>query len=505
MTPPILWCSIKFLRSGVKSVPGNAMVKSWPIFLRKCSIFRKFGLSMLWKTILSIVLIQNVALASEIETILNDKGIRPNKTAVYAVNVHTGTPAGAYHEETQLNPASTAKIFASYCVLKELGPEYQLTTRFHTNHSMKYGTIKDLGVTGNGDPGFVSESLWVSVQNLKMQGIRTITGDIIIDGSPFDSGEYPGRQDGNERAYNALLSAAPLNFNSVALSVFPNPQGSGPAVVSAFPAIPYFSVRNQVITRGKSPTVTADAVVAGEKEEFVLSGAIPAAAKPITIYRSVARPAQMFGEALKNQLLEVGIQFSGKVRHAPVPAQTVLLYEHLSKPLSLIVRDINKYSNNFATEQLVKHLGGVKEGLPGSTTKGLKAVKQCLANAKIPMKGLHLENGSGLSYKNTATARQLVETLMEAHRDFSVYPEFTAALSIYGTDGTMRKRNFQKELLKMTRAKTGSLNGISTLAGYLQTRKGNLLAYAILMNDCKASLERTHQLQDKILARLYNE
>lgn len=366
----------------------------------------------------------------------------PDASAFYGAWVDSGETADAYQEDLGLIPASSFKVVTAYCTLKELGVGARFATRFLSEAPITGGKIGNLWVEGEGDPVLVIERLWLVVQELKKMGLREITGDLVLDNSYFDSFDYPGRLENSHRAYNAPTSALAVNFNSVNL---------------------------------------------GTPEE--------------PVYRSIEDPTRNFGSTFSQLLKDNGITFHGKIREGKASNQ-IVLFEAKSKRLGFIVNDMNKFSNNFIAEQLVKVLGAKHFGAPGSTQKGTAALTACLQAIGIDEKNFHIENGSGLSYKNKISAKDLVKVLLAGYHDFSIQPEFVASLSVNGVDGTMEKRKSPAELEKTFRGKTGSLNGVSSVAGFVPSADGRLLAFTILMNEFRGGPQDAHQIQDMLILKI---
>ena len=421
----------------------------------------------------------------------NHRAVTPQTTAVYAVWADTGEPITAYNEKLPLNPASNIKLITSYCALKELKPNFRFATKFYTDTPLQNGEINNLWVKGEGDPSMVNESLLAMVQNLKNFGLRKINGDIYIDASYFDAQDYPGRQDNNERAYNATTSATSLNFNSVEVQI----DGKQAHLL---PETPYLKLNNRLKIGGKRAQVMMSTQPGKGIEIVTVSGRIPARAAPFSLYRNIYRPPDFFGHSLMAIFQQEGIRVTGRVKMGTAEGKT-LFWKWESKPLHEIVRDMNKFSNNFIAEQLTKFLGAKELGAPGTTDKGVEVFKNCLAKMGVDTKNLSLENGSGLSYNNQATAEQLVKVLSAGFRDPQLREDFISSLSVGGVDGTMKRRHLPKELEGVLRAKTGSLNGISTLAGFVPAEKGRFIAFAILMNKTKGNLQELHRIQDAIV------
>ncbi|NBT58747.1 D-alanyl-D-alanine carboxypeptidase/D-alanyl-D-alanine-endopeptidase, partial [bacterium] len=154
-----------------------------------------------------------------------------------------------------------------------------------------------------------------------------------------------------------------------------------------------------------------------------------------------------------------------------------------SQPLWQIVWGLNKFSNNFVADQLMKKIGAEMWGPPGTLQKGLATVQDVLEDIGISKNAYTIADGSGLTRSTQVTPRQILRVLVSAHRDFGIYPEFLSSLGVSGEDGTLRNRLPTSAGMNVLRGKTGSLDGVASLAGYVPSKDGELLAFAILLND----------------------
>lgn len=363
----------------------------------------------------------------------------PEKISIYAVWADSGEVLAAQNENLKMVPASTVKLITTTCALKKLGPGHRFETRYYSEAPPEAGVLQNLWIKGFGDPSFVEENLPLVSQQIQKMGVKKITGNIYIDASYFENGEYPGRQVNDLRPYNAPTSAVALNFNTAAVKK-----------------------------------------------------------RRRTFYRTVANPAIFFGEALAKQLKLDGIALEGIVAEKNVEDRQ-LLFTYFSPPLQDIVARINQFSNNFMAEQVTKYLGARIFGAPATTEKGVTVLKNCLAEMGVAADEIFLENGSGLSYRNRISAKNLVKVLRAGLRDSKIRQSLIDSLSVPGADGTMKARPSAKMLEGVLRAKTGSLFKISSLAGFVQAGNGRWIAFAILMNDLNVGLEMSHRYQDQMV------
>jgi D-alanyl-D-alanine carboxypeptidase/D-alanyl-D-alanine-endopeptidase (penicillin-binding protein 4) len=186
---------------------------------------------------------------------------------------------------------------------------------------------------------------------------------------------------------------------------------------------------------------------------------------------------------LRELLTKRGIKLGGeKVVRAAVPPGARQLSSHYSPPLGVIVREVNKTSNNFMAEQLLKTLGAEVVGKPGTWPKGVQAVAKYLDGIGIAEAGYKMVNGSGLYDADRFTPAQFVELLRHTYRDFRFAADFVGSLAVAGTDGTIGHRMEGSTAERWVRAKTGTLSGVSCLSGYAGAPGHLPLAFSILMN-----------------------
>ena len=429
----------------------------------------------------AIVVISPGALAGELWREISHPGFDPKSTSVSVVDVGSGSELASHLPEMKLNPASCAKIVTSAAALSILGPGHRFKTHFYADRPPQGGTIGTLYVAGTGDPVLINEELAQIASYIARRGVKKITSGIVIDDSYFDSYEYPRKQTGEGRAYTAKTSATAVNFNSVAVVVGPGARAGGPGDVKLDPPSELYKVANKVVTGGKFHA----AISLSEKGGLPLvtvTGRVPSRFTPQKLYRSVDNPALHAAAVIAYWLGEAGIEVGSSLGHGPVPQGAVGLVTWESRPLSEIVAEMNKISNNFIAEQTLKHLGAERFGAPGSTAKGVAAAAEYLASIGIPAGSYELENGSGLSEFTRVSARQLVTVLVAAYKNPRTRDAFVNSLSVLGVDGTTKKWRFAPELAGRIHVKTGTLNSVSTLAGYAPTAAGKVAAFAILAN-----------------------
>ena len=448
-------------------------------------------------------------LKSQLDEVLGAPAFAKAKMSVLAIESDTGKAVYARGDKAPMNAASNVKIVTSAAALSLLGPEYRWRTTLSvaappTGPALGPGgeVAGDLVLRGGGDPTLSVEDLAAMVADLAALGVHKVHGALVVDDGFFDDATvgpaYDQKKDST--ASRAPSSAASLDFNVVAVTIIPGAAAGAPARVTVEPASPYFILSGAVVTAADGPAApsveTRDD--AGTRTRIVVAGRVRAGSEPRTFYRRVVHPALFAGQSLRQQLERRGIIVDKPTRVGAVPAigQRVLS-THESAPLAVVVQDLNKRSNNFMAEQVVRTLGAEIVGRPGTWDKGLDAVARYLAAVGLPRGSYAMTNGSGLYESNHFSAEQITTILRAASRDFRISAEFLASLAVAGTDGTIAHRMAGTLAERYVRAKTGTLASVSCLSGFAGSPGHVPLIFSILMNDI-ASAAEARRAQDRV-------
>ena len=431
-----------------------------------------------------------------------------HQTGAVVFTVAGGKTLYSLREHKSFVPASVAKLLTSYTALKTLGADYTFLTEVYALGHLTGGVLEgNLYIKGYGDPFLVEERIWGLAQKLKSRGFKHVKGDLVIDGSYFSPITTKLKIDENEnRPYNAILSALSVDFNTVTFVIFPPDKLFGKLRVSVCPSSSFVTVKNNLKTSRKISyprvNISKSGGPKGKREIFVLSGYVPAKRRAFEVRSNVSYPLLFSGWSIKKKLETVGIRVDGGVKVGEVPKNAILVEEYRSPPLRKILYGLNRFSNNFMAEMLFRVLGAEVYGPPATLQKGRKVVEKTLESLGIPACEYSIYNGSGLSREMKVSPFVIKRILEEAYRDFSVNAEFLASMATPGAPGTLRCRfNGNCKKLPKLRAKTGSLNGVVTIAGYTSNSKGNIIGLAILCNGVKRSTE-VKQLIDRIVCVL---
>jgi D-alanyl-D-alanine carboxypeptidase/D-alanyl-D-alanine-endopeptidase (penicillin-binding protein 4) len=422
------------------------------------------------------------------------------RIGVSIVDVDTGETLFEKDAAGRFNLASSAKVMTSSAALARLGTGFRWrTSAYAEKWDPTTGTIEgDLYLRGRGDPTLKRADLRQIAHDLYLFGVRRISGQIVFDLSYFDGVDEPPHfaDQPKERAgFRAPIGALSVEGNSIVVVVSPDPGGILPAEVTIEPPLDdYVQIMLAdvtTITTGRN-RVRVETTINKDKKtiELEVTGQIRADGGPQWIRRRIDDPVRFAGEVMARQLNAEGIALGKKkATRGTVPVRARWMAEHESETLGEIVHDMNKVSNNYIAETLLKTLGAETAAheppaRPATWADGIAAVQSFLVgDVGLEPGEFRYENGSGLFGSTDFTPTQLTRVLMWDWRDFRVGPDLVASLPVMGVDGTTRSRLALSSARGRARAKTGTLAAVSTLTGYAAIDSRRPLAFAFLLND----------------------
>jgi D-alanyl-D-alanine carboxypeptidase/D-alanyl-D-alanine-endopeptidase (penicillin-binding protein 4) len=406
--------------------------------------------------------------------------------------------------DTPRSPASTIKTVTTFAALDMLGPTFTWHTRAAIRGTIRAGVLDgDLILQGGGDPYITLERWWSFAQNLRAKGLRSIRGDIVIDDTAFAlPPEDPGAFDGKpNRSYNVLPYALMVNFQSVEFNVDANAD-TRQVDISSTPAPFNLVVDNHVRFapgRCSSANARVDFKVASEAWDRVeFSGALSPDCTGRSFSRVLLKPAAYAFGTFVQLWRELGGEFAGKLRIEPSPAdaQPYLTFDSLS--LAEIIRLTNKFSSNLMARHLLLTIGSERFGAPATLEKGAAAMAEWGAQRGLDLQGLDIDNGSGLSRSTHISVMQMARILGAACRS-RFAPEFMASLPLAGLDGTLRSR-MKSSPAGAVRLKTGHIDGVSGVAGYVSSADGKVYVLVSLINHPRADIGAAEPVHAALVA-----
>ena len=412
----------------------------------------------------------------------------------------------ALHPETSKIPASLTKIIIAGAVLDAFDAGHKFETQLLVNNKIEKGILQGpLYLKGFGDPSFTSERMWYLVNELMRRQIHQIQGGIIVDDSLFDSvNRDPNRLTPTDRAYDAHVGALSFNWNVVNVFLNPGKKNNSKAHVYLDPIADPIHLINNAKTRGKKLRVSVKSMPITSRNkinEIGVFGSIPLNHKEKIYYRKITQPAIWTGENLKAFLNQRNIKVQGRVRKGQTPLKSQVVASSPGETITELVRLMMKYSNNFIAEMLTKQLALARGAKAGNLIEGLKVIYSHLKSLGFSSDDFKISNVAGLSRQNRFKPHSLVKLLQVYHNRFSQSYEFVSSLPISGEDGTLESRMQNAKVKGKVRAKSGQIDGVIGLAGYLKARNGDTKVFAIIYNGPKSNYDII-QLIDEVMLSL---
>jgi len=426
-------------------------------------------------------------LPAEVAQALAAKRIPLSSLSVVVREIGSDEPLVSHYPGTPRNPASTMKVLTTWAALELLGPAHTWRTRAWATGPLRNGVLDgNLVIEGGGDPFMTADRWWGFVNSLRQAGVERVTGDVVIDNSYFayqgdDRAAFDNRP---YRAYNVLPDAMMVNFQTVDVGIVPD-EAAGKVRVSVYPWPVNLAVDKEVRLDRGACRGSGGVVVASPEgptgNRLSAAGRIRSACAPVTVPRAVMRAPDFAYGTFRRFWEQSGGSIGGGMRLGPVPSDARLLDTFDSLSLAEVIRLVNKFSSNVMARHLLLTLAAEKAGRPGTTANGQRVVAELLAERGISIPGLVIENGSGLSRVERVTADGLAAVLLEAARS-PFAPEFEASLPLAAVDGTLRRRFRTPGMEGRIRMKTGNLQDVSALAGYVNSASGRNYVAVIILN-----------------------
>jgi len=408
--------------------------------------------------------------------------------SAYVQELGTAQPVFSHQPWRPMSPASTMKLVTTFAGLELLRPEYRWKTEAYADGTIAGGVLDgNLVLKGYGDPKITIEQFQELIARLRATGLSTIRGDLIVDRSYFAPMPYdPGAFDAEPlRPYNVGPDALLVNFKSVRFAFAPSAAGNA-VEVRTEPALPNVAVHGAPrLVEGmcgdwKGGLVAAfDARDDGADVSF--GGDYPLACGEREWFIALLDAPHYVLGAFARMWADSGGSFAGTVHEgrAPRNAQPIAVLQ--SPPLYDAVRDINKLSNNVMARQLFLTLATTVHPPPATAANATRAIERWLARNKLRFPELVLDNGSGLSRRERISARSMARLLIAADGS-DVREDYVSSLAVAATDGTVSRRFLTDQVADQAFLKTGSLEGVRAIAGYVFDPAGRRFVVVCFVN-----------------------
>ena len=389
-----------------------------------------------------------------------------------------------------MDPASNQKVLATATAIMRLGSDWRFRTELTGPEPDVDGVIKgDVYLRGSGDPTMRSPDLEVMAQHLARRGVRRIQGAVIADTRRIGADEaaidaIPDASGGGDASDRGGANARPpLVVNRGFMQVRVRPGGSAGSFpeITTTPNDDSFEIRNTART-GASGTskINVDVSLDGTKIRVDVSGTILAGQLGFVFRRKVPHQALYAASLLRASLIQAGVQVLEPARVGTTPAGGALIERHESEPLGILLRKINKDSDNDQAERVLEAAGAEVYGGAPTPEKGVRLLREVIGELGLTSGSYVSRNGSGLGHANRITAEAMASLLRALYLDPRIGPEILQSLSVGGVDGTTRNRFKGSPAAKHVRAKTGTLVGNSCLSGYVGDGS-DVLVFTILV------------------------
>lgn len=457
----------------------------------------------------AVAAIDGIQLPVSVRKMLEEHNLPESSLGVFVQDVTEQDPMLLFNSDIPFNPASAIKLLTTFIGLDVLSPAYRWRTEAYVDGPVVEGRLHGrLIIKGGGDPFLVTEHFWTFLRGIRHQGVQHIAGDLVLDKSAFTvPAADPGAFDGKPyRPYNVMPDALLLNYQVTRFMFRPDDRG-GLVDIIADPPQSNLRIENKLTLvpgdcRGYPNRITMHVLNQQDGASVRFSGKYSAKCGVHSLTRAVSRADDYFFGVFKAMWTGLGGTIDGELRVEAVPADARRIHTTFSKPVAELIRGMNKYSNNVMTRQLLLTLGMERYGRPGDAQKGKAVVREWLARHGVSASGLILDNGAGLSRKTRISARTLGDFLVTAYRS-PYMAEFVSSLPLAAMDEGLRGRFGGEPLAGRIHMKTGMLDHVRGLGGYMLSRSGRTFVVVALQNHWGIHRGAGTQVQTTLLRWLF--
>src|SRR5699024_6833395 len=412
--------------------------------------------------------------------------------------------------DIRLRPASNLKLLTAAAALATLEEDYTFPTEIQTTGLLKEGRLDgDLFLKGKGDPTLLPSDFDQFAKDVRKKGIRIIDGDIVGDDTWYDDIRLSKDLVWSDEHYHygaqvSALTASPdtdYDAGTVVVKVIPGEEEGVQPKFTVSPQTDYITIENKakIVVADEEENLTLERVH-GENT-ITIEGTIPAGAEPVQEWMAVWEPAEYALDLFKQALEANDITWTGRVKTGTTPKEAEVLLEHQSMPLADLLVPFMKSSNNGHGEVLVKEMGKLARA-EGSWEKRLDVMEAKVQKLGVQTDALLVRDGSGSAHVNLVPASEISNLLYTIQKK-DWFASFLRALPVAGEQERMAGGTLQNRLSDISvQAKTGTIDSVSGLSGYIETKRGEKIIFSILINSLLDE-ESGPEIEDKIVRMIY--
>jgi serine-type D-Ala-D-Ala carboxypeptidase/endopeptidase (penicillin-binding protein 4) len=463
-------------------------------------------------------------LQAKIRTATYAPQLRRGRIGIKIVTLNRGTIVYENDAEKYFMPASNMKNFTVAAALERLTPDFRFVTRVRAaDRPDAAGLIRgNLTIAGGGDVSISKtfqddhyRGLDALAEKIKAAGVKRIEGDLIADQSYFRGFKIPASWEWDDLQWyhGAEVSALPYNDNVVDLNVLPGSVGNQ-CIVRILPQNTLYRIINKCVTGAAGSRRTLSVHKWLDQNVVEVGGSLPTGERPFDADITVSSPAELFVSLLKDRLLKIGVEVTGQARTMDVMDRSTARPELIeitrieSPPLALIAAKTMKPSQNMYTETLLwtlgEHLGRNANPNLDSSTLGINLVKDFLRSIGLTDDAIVQYDGSGLSRHNLITPNAVAQLYVHMAKQAKYQQAWRDSLTVAGVDGTLRNRFAGTAAAANMRGKTGTIDQVSALSGYVRTAGGEELVVSLVINGVAGETRQRTSVLDEIVVALAN-
>lgn len=468
-----------------------------------------FIINLILLSFITVFLIPSSAKYKDVESmmtsLLHDKYFENTTLAISVFDFTSNKMLFNLNEKKLLHPASVMKIITCTAGLEYLGTDYNFETfLYHSGNVVDSVCYGDIYIVGGFDPEFTENDLDTLVYAIKEYGIREINGNLYADISNMDSIHWGNGWMWDDQPTPILPYLYPLAVNQGCLKIDIAPAKVGqPTKIELYPKSKYFKLENNSITTAENNfdiTVTRNWVERGNN--IVISGNMPKNANQTTRGISIVNPVHFFMFLTKQKFIENSIKFKGVENINTLPHGSSLIYTK-KRNLKKVVSRLLKRSDTFAAEMVLRALGLKYFNKPSSAPKGVQMIDSLITKIGLNHNNYEIVDGSGISHYNLVTAELFIELFKYLKlKSPKTYEFLYESFPISGVDGTLACRVYNSDALGNIHAKTGTIRGASSIAGFLKSADDHELGFAIFIQNFVGDPHKARHYQDIICGSL---